>query len=442
MHVQALPQGRVFSSAGAGWRSAVVGTSMAHAYAVAAVWLALAILSAVLASYLRISLALVEICVGMVAALVADEWFGYDALGANFEWLRFIASVGAVLLTFLAGAELDPSAMKAKLKEVIVVGLFGFVAPFLGCTALARFVLGWGSSASWLAGIALSTTSMAVVYAVMLETGFNKTEFGKGILGACFVNDLGTVIALGLVFAPFTYRTAVFVAVSAVLLALLPPITSRLIASYGNRTAAIRTKWILLVLLGLGALALWAGSEAVLPAYIAGMLLAKTIGRDHFYIRRLRTLTIGFLTPFYFLRAGSLVSLPALASAPLVFLVLFAGKSASKLFGLFPVVGLFREDGRERWYYTLMMSTGLTFGTISALYGLTHGIVSQDQYSFLVATVIASAVIPTMIANAVFLPRHLLPGTPLPNEGIPQLEAAPADRERHVASADRLATGS
>jgi Kef-type K+ transport system membrane component KefB len=111
-------------------------------------------------------------------------------------------------------------------------------------------------------------------------------------------------------------------------------------------------------------------------------------------------------------------------SAPMVFLVLFAGKVASKIFGLFPVIGLFREDGKERWYYTLMMSTGLTFGTISALYGLTHNIVTKEQYSFLVATVIASAVIPTMIANAVFLPRHLLPRAPIADEEIPQLEAA------------------
>ncbi len=303
-------------------------------------------------------------------------------------------------------------------------GMFGFAAPFLGCAALARFVLGWDSSASWLAGIALSTTSMAVVYAVMLESGFNKTEFGKGILGACFVNDLGTVIALGLLFAPFTYRTVIFVGMCAAVLILLPFITTRLIAWYGNRTAAIRTKWILLVLCGLGGLALWAGSEAVLPAYIAGMILAKTIGRDHFYIRRLRTLTIGFLTPFYFIRAGSLVSLPAIMSAPLVFIALFAGKVISKIFGLFPIIGMFRENGKERWYYTLMMSTGLTFGTISALYGLTHNIVTKEQYSFLVATVIASAVIPTMIANAVFFPRHLLPDSPMTSAETSQLEAA------------------
>ena len=174
---------------------------MEQTYAIAAVWLALAVFSAMLASHLRVSMALVEICVGMVAALAADHFFHPDVLGANLGWLRFMASVGAVLLTFLAGAELDPAAMKMKWREVTVIGLFGFFAPFLGCAALARFVLGWSSQASCLAGVALSTTSMAVVYAVMLESGFNRTEFGKGILGVCFVNDLGTVIALGVIFA-------------------------------------------------------------------------------------------------------------------------------------------------------------------------------------------------------------------------------------------------
>jgi len=383
-----------------------------EAFRIASIWLALAVFATILASHLRVSIALVEICVGVAAACLADRFFGPDALGANREWLRFIASAGAVVLTFLAGAELHPDSLKGKWTEVAVVGLVGFFAPFLGCAALARFLLGWDRSASWLAGIALSTTSMAVVYAVMLESGFNRTEFGKGILGACFINDLGTVIALGLMFAPFTYRTALFVAASVVTFLLLPPVTRRLTAWYGNRTAAVRTKWILLVLCGLGALALWAGSEAVLPAYVAGMVLAGSAAQDAFFMRRLRTLTIGFLTPFYFLRAGSLVSVPALLAAPAIFLVLLSGKVASKIFGLFPIIGLFRQNGKERWYYTLLMSTGLTFGTISALYGLSHGIVSQRQYSFLVAAVIASAVIPTMIANFAFMPRHLLAGLP------------------------------
>jgi Kef-type K+ transport system membrane component KefB len=382
---------------------------MEHLFGIASLWLGLAVFSAIIAYHLRISIALVEICVGVAAGGAAVLLGKADSLGSDVEWLRFLASSGAILLTFLAGAELDPDALRMKLTEVSVVGLIGFLAPFLGCAAAARYILGWDYQASLLCGVALSTTSMAVVYAVMLETGLNKTEFGKGILGACFINDLGTVIALGLLFSPFTYKTLVFIFTSGLVLALLPFMTHGITRVYAYRTAAIRTKWVMLVLFGLGALALWSGSEGVLPAYIAGMVLAGKAAKDEAWIRRMRTLTIGFLTPFYFLRAGMLVSLAALISAPLTFVALLVGKVLSKIFGLYPFIRLFRRDSNERWYYTLLMSTGLTFGTISALFGLSHGIVTQGQYSFLVATVIASAVVPTLIAGLFFLPAHLFP---------------------------------
>lgn len=397
---------------------------MEHVFAIAAFWLGLAVLSAVAAYHLRVSIALVEICVGVIAAAVAGLLGKADALGSNLEWLRFLAASGAVLLTFLAGAELEPDVIRKKLKEVTVVGLVGFFAPFLGCVVIARYVLDWNLQASLLCGVALSTTSMAVVYAVMLETGFNKTDFGKGILGACFINDLGTVIALGLLFAPFTYKTVIFIAVMAFVLSVLPFTSRWLTRVYAHRTAAIRTKWVILVLFGLSTLALWSGSEVVLPAYIVGMVLAEFSNEDTFWIRRLRTLTVGFLTPFYFLRAGIFVSLPALVAAPVIFLFLLGGKVISKIFGLYPVIGQFRRRRDERWYYTLMMSTGLTFGTISALYGFSHNIVTQAQYSLLVAVVIASAVVPTVIAGRTFLPRHLLPKPEMRVEAIPQEEGA------------------
>jgi glutathione-regulated potassium-efflux system ancillary protein KefC len=384
----------------------------------ATLWLALAVVSALVASSLRVSIALVEICVGVGAAAATGSFGLGDVLAVNSEWVRFLAASGAVVLTFLAGAELDPDVIKTKLTEVSVVGLVGFFAPFLGCAAIAYYGLGWDAKASWLCGIALSTTSMAVVYAVMLETGFNKTEFGKGILGSCFINDLGTVIALGLLFAPFTYKTIVFIVGSIVALLLLPITTAWLTHHYAYRTAAIRTKWVMLILFGLGALALWSGSEAVLPAYLAGMVLAGGAARDAHWMRRLRTLTVGFLTPFYFLRAGTLVSLPALLAAPLLFLALLMSKVVSKVFGLYPVIGLFRRERNERWYYTLLMSTGLTFGTISALYGLAHGLVTNEQYSFLVAAVIASAVVPTIIAEIAFVPLHLLPTAEHPGRAV------------------------
>jgi Kef-type K+ transport system membrane component KefB len=283
------------------------------------------------------------------------------------------------------------------------------------CAMLARFVLHWTWPASWLAGVALSTTSVAVVYAVMLELGLNRTDYGKSILAACFVNDLGTVIALGLIFSPFTSKTVMFASTSIVVFAALPFVTPWFFRRYGGRVSELEAKFILLMLFAMGGLAVWAGSEAVLPAYLIGMVLAGTVGNDHVLVRRLRTVTFGLLTPFYFIRAGSFVSVPALVTAPMTFVLLFLGKSASKSLGIWPTVRWYKYEGREGMYYTLMMSTGLTFGTISALFGLNHHVIDQAQYSYLVATVIGSAVIPTMIANSFFMPTHLLPReTPAP----------------------------
>jgi Kef-type K+ transport system membrane component KefB len=263
--------------------------------------------------------------------------------------------------------------------------------------------------ASWLGGVAMSTTSVAVVYAVMLEFGFNATDYGKVVLAACFLTDLGTVLALGLIFAPFTFKTAIFVVASIVALVILPWVTEKLFSQYGGRPSELETKYLLLVLFGMGALAAWADSEAVLPAYLIGMVLAGSVGKDHILIRRLRTFCFGFLTPFYFIRAGSFVSLPDLFAAPLAFLLMLGMKLVTKIAGVYPITRTFGSPRKEGMYTTLMMSTGLTFGTISSLFGLSHGIIDQSQYSVLVAAVIASAVVPTLIANAFYLPRHLLP---------------------------------
>jgi glutathione-regulated potassium-efflux system ancillary protein KefC len=353
---------------------------MEDVWALAALWVGLAVLATVLATWLKISTALTEIVLGMVAQLVLVAVLGTAGMQAKTGWISFLAGTGAVVLTFLAGAELDPAVFRAKWKEATVVGLVGFFAPFLGCAAIAHYLLGWTVRSSWLAGIALSTTSVAVVYAVMLELGLNVTDFGKAILAACFVNDLGTVVTLGLIFSPFSYRTAIFVLVSVAAFVLLPSVTRHFFRRFGGRASELEAKYLLFVMFALGALAVWAGSEPVLPAYIIGMLLAGIVGKDVILVRRLRTLTLGLLTPFYFLRAGSFVSIPALLAAPLVFVALFLAKSVSKFVGLFPAVKAFQYQRQEGLYYTLMMSTGLTFGTISALFGLNHGVIDQSQY--------------------------------------------------------------
>jgi glutathione-regulated potassium-efflux system ancillary protein KefC len=399
---------------------------MTSVWAFAALWLGLAVVATLFSIWLRISTALSEIAVGTIAQLILGLAFGPAVLGTGEPWVKFLAGIGAIVLTFLAGAELDPKIFKLKWKEAATVGLASFSLPFLGCAAAAHYLLGWEVMPSWLAGVAMSTTSVAVVYAVMLEFGFNVTDYGKTILAACFITDLGTVVALGLIFAPFTAKTAIFLVAGMAAIVIVPWATPRLFKRYGGRPSEFETKFLLLCLLGMGALAGWAGSEAVLPAYLIGMVLAGTVGKDHALVRRLRTLTFGLLTPFYFICAGSFVSIPALIAAPSAFVFFLIVKVATKIVGVYPVTKLFGAPNKEAMYTTLLMSTGLTFGTISSLFGLSHGIIDKSQYSALVAAVLGSAVISTVIANAFYLPRHLLPKTEM--EDMAGRQQAPATR--------------
>jgi len=399
-------------------------------WTLAALWLGLALIATLASILLRIATALSEIVVGTIAQLVIGALLGTAFLGADQSWIKFLSGTGAIVLTFLAGAELDPEVFRRKWKEASAIGLISFLAPFLGCAAAARWVLGWDPMASWLAGIAMSTTSVAVVYAVMIEFGFNATDYGKTVLAACFVTDLGTVVALGLIFAPFTLKTVLFIGAMALACLALPWLTPRFFRRFGGRPSELEAKYLLLLLFALGALASWAESEAVLPAYLVGMVLAGTVGRDHVLVRRLRTLCFGLLTPFYFIRAGSFVSVPALIAAPGAFALMLVVKVLTKIAGVYPVTRGFRTPRKEGMYTTLLMSTGLTFGTISALFGLSHGVVDQAQYSALVAAVIASAVVPTLIANAWFMPRHLLPGARDAGSGVVAHPAAEAPAKK------------
>jgi Kef-type K+ transport system membrane component KefB len=381
---------------------------MYEVWGIAALWLGLALVATLISIWFRIATALSEIVVGTVAQLIIGALIG-TTIGSDQPWIKFIAGTGAIVLTFLAGAEIDPVVFRARWKEAIVIGFVSFLGPFLGCTAIGYYLLHWTVKASWLSGVAMSTTSVAVVYAVMLELGLNRTDFGKAVLAACFITDLGTVVALGLIFAPFSLKTLIFAVVGIVAFFILPYLTPWFFKRYGGRPSELEAKYLLFILFGLGSLATWADSEAVLPAYVVGMVLAGTVGKDHLLIRRLRTLCFGLLTPFYFIRAGSYVSIPALLAAPIPLLAMFIGKMATKIFSVYPATKAFKYAQKEGIYTTLLMSTGLTFGSISALFGLNHGIIDQTQYSVLIFAVIASAVVPTVIANAFFIPKYLLP---------------------------------
>ncbi len=381
---------------------------MTEIWAQGAFWLLLAIAAAFAAAKFRINLALAEVVTGVLANFVLITMLGMSGLPTDTPWVKFLAGAGAIMLTFLAGAELDPQIVRQKWREAVSIGLASFALPALIGASAAHYVLGWAWSPGLLAGIALSATSVAVVYTVMLETGLNRTTYGKILLAACFITDLVTVVALGLFFSPFTFKSIVFIVLTAGALTLLAKHAPDLLTRFGNRTSELEIRALLACLLSLGALALWSGNEAVLPAYLVGMALAGSVGNDYALIKRLRAITLGLLTPFYFIRAGSLVSLPTVLYGLGGFLVLLIGHLGAKSAGVYPVARFFGSPRPESLFTTLLMATGLTFGTIAALFGLSHNIITPEQYSLLVATIIATAVVPTLIACKYFLPAHHL----------------------------------
>jgi Kef-type K+ transport system membrane component KefB len=361
----------------------------------AAVLAAAIVLASMLSVELGISVALLELGLGVVAGNV----FGLDP---SADWLVFVAQFASIVLTFLAGAEVDPDDFRERFGASVGIGLVSFVGPFVVAALVTYGLLDWSAKASLIAGTALSTTSLAVVYAVLVETGLNQTRIGKLIMSACFVTDMGTALALSAIFIKPNAWFPVFLAVSVGLIAVLPRIAPWFFGRYGDRVIEPEIKLVFVCLFCLMVVADAAKGHAVLPAFVLGLVMARHYRQHRLEQERLRVVAFAFLTPFFFLRGGLSVSLGAVFANLGLLGVLFAAKMVPKIGLVLPLAR--RYVPKHATFTTLLMSTGLTFGTISALYGLNAGIIDKTQFSLLVTVVVLSAIVPTAIAQRRFSP--------------------------------------
>jgi Kef-type K+ transport system membrane component KefB len=361
----------------------------------AAVLAAAVVLASMISVEIGLSVALLELALGVV--------FGNAlSLDPNADWLVFVANFASIVLTFLAGAEVDPDDFRERFGASLAIGLVSFVGPFVVSTAVAYVLLGWTTKASLIAGTALSTTSLAVVYAVLVETGLNHTRIGKLLMSACFVTDMGTAIALSAIFIKPNAWFPLFLAVSVGLIIGLPRLAPWFFSRYGNRVIEPEIKLVVGCLFVLMVLADAAKGHAVLPAFVLGLVMARHYQQHRTEQERLRVVAFAFLTPFFFLRGGLNVSLGAVVANLGLLAVLFAAKMAPKVALILPLAR--RHVPEHATFTTLLMSTGLTFGTISSLYGLNAGIIDRTQFSLLVTVVVLSAIVPTAIAQRWFSP--------------------------------------
>lgn len=390
----------------------------------AAVLAAVVVVASMVSVELGISVALLELGLGVVVGNVFS-------LNPNEQWLAFVASFASIVLTFLAGAEVDPDDFRERFGASVSIGLVSFIGPFIVAGLVAFGLLGWTVNASLIAGTALSTTSLAVVYAVLVETGLNATRIGKLIMSACFVTDMGTALALSAIFITPNAWFPLFLVVSVLLIVALPKLSPWFFARYGDRVIEPEIKLIFVCLFALMVLADLAKGHAVLPAFVLGLVMARHYQAHRQEQERLRVVAFAFLTPFFFLRGGLNVSLGAVF-ANLGLLAALAGAKMIPKIGL--VLPLARRYAPEHaTFTTLLMTTGLTFGTISSLYGLNAGIINRTQFSLLVTVVVLSAIVPTAIAQRRFSPdveaeqaadEHRVPTTPSAPQPVPATEEA------------------
>jgi Kef-type K+ transport system membrane component KefB len=323
----------------------------------AAVLAAAVVLASVLSVEAGIAVALFELGLGVAVGNV----FSIESQ----QWLDFIAAFASIVLTFLAGAEVDPDDFRERFGASMAIGIVSFIGPFVVAWAVAYGLLDWTLKASLIAGTALSTTSLAVVYAVLVETGLNRTRVGKLLMSSCFVTDLGTALALSAIFIQPNAWFPVFLAASLGLIVLLPRVAPWFFGRYGNRVIEPEIKLVFVCLLGLMVVADASKGHAVLPAFVLGLAMSRHYQEHRTEQERLRVVAFAFLTPFFFLKGGLNVSLGAIFANLGLLGLLFAAKMVPKLTLVFPLAR--RADPRHGTFITLLMSTGLTFGTISSL---------------------------------------------------------------------------
>jgi Kef-type K+ transport system membrane component KefB len=354
-------------------------------------------LSSLLSLRFKISVAIIEILLGAIA--------GYFGLKSE-NWMLYLASFGGIVLTFLAGTEIDTRIMKEKFKESFLIGTLSFLLPFTGIVLYTYLIAHWTLQASLIAGTALSTTSLAVVYSVLVETGLSKTEIGKLIMASTFITDMGTALVLSILFIKPTLYTLIFISISLNVIYFSEKVSHRVFHDrmLKNKVIEPEIKYIFVLLLVFMYFANLGEGHAVLPAFVLGLLMSKNFTETKEVRNRLRTVAYAVITPIFFIGGGLKVSLPLILSAIGLFTILFAIKILTKFLGVYFLAKKYIPNGSI--YTTLLMSTGLTFGTIASVFGFNSGFIDQGQYSVLVGVVIASAVIPTFIAQKWFMPVH------------------------------------
>ncbi|MHC1680760.1 MAG: cation:proton antiporter [Methanomassiliicoccales archaeon] len=356
----------------------------------------LAVSAQLVASRFGLSAAIFEILLGLAVGQV----FGIRS--SEIEWFSFLAILGGIGLTFLAGTEMEVERVRRQWKSSLPLALASFLSIFITVPLALYYLAGWSMDASLLAGVALSETSVAIVYVVLVEGGRARTDVGSVILAACFLTNLIASIALAVLFAPPGIEVLLLVLAVLLIMPLAYRYAGKVLDRFKSRPGEPEVKLVLLPLLLLAGLASVAGVAAVLPAYLLGFAMSRSLSERKEAWSKVRTVFLGFMVSLFFLAAGSNVSMEALLAGALIILALGFGRVLLKMVFVLPTVSASMR--KDRVYIALLMSTSLTFGMVFLQFGLDNGLIDTTQFSILVGTIIIGALAPTLAAQRWFDP--------------------------------------
>lgn len=334
--------------------------------------------------------------------------------------LSALASLGLVILLVLAGLEFDLRTVRQHLRPTIALAAGASTVPFI--LALA---VGWYLPAEYLVtpehrlpfalflATALSISAVPVAVRVLIDLDAMDKRVGQLTVTAAVAIDSAGWIALAVVsdiarrgqYDPLTLgRTLALLGLFVPIVVVLGP---RIAAALFRVTERVRSpavtgfSLVLVVGIAMAAASLALGLEAVLGAFLAGVILRTHV--DGELSRALHLATLGFFAPVFFATAGLQVDLASLAApgalpvAGIVLIVAVVGKFLGVALG-----AAFTNLSRAE---TLCLAVGLNargaMEIVVAAVGLALGILTPLVYAVIVlVAIVTSLMTPPLLRRA------------------------------------------
>lgn len=345
-----------------------------------------------------ISISIVEIVLGLIA--------GNLGLIQPESWMIYVAGMGGMVITFLGGTEINTDILRDNLSKCVGIGFMSFFIPFILVFLNCYFLLHWEIYQALLVSTALSETSIAIVYSVILNRNLSDNLMGTILMGSTFITNIFTALTLSIIFMKPTMDTVYFVIASVIILLFSYKYSGTLFESqiFSMKSNELELKYVFLLLIVLIFFATLGGGQALLPVFILGALLSKYFshGNKNDMLSRLQTVAFTVITPIFFIVAGTKVSIPVIIGSFGIFLLIFAVRQIGKFIGVYTMSR--HQLSKNHMYITMVMSTGLTFGLVAAMYGLNSGIIPSNIYSILTGVLVLSAILPTFIGARFYAP--------------------------------------